>query len=82
MRKIFKFRLPTFNSKKYMDYTKAKHPDKDRHHIIGKFNDYLIIPLTRAEHNARHSRPDKFFEEDLLKSIHNLMEYVKYLEQK
>lgn len=81
MRKMLKFRLDVAHSDKYIKWLKTKDASKEFHHVIGrKNNDYLGILVTREEHQAKHKYPDLCFDEDLLKAIQNLIEYVKYLE--
>lgn len=78
--------LPTRKSKKYMDWVKAKYPHKERHHLLGsmtgiKLNDYLLIPLTHAEHERAEKHKIDFCIEHLPESLNLLFEYLKELEK-
>lgn len=79
LRKALKFRPATQHSKKYLAYMQKA--GYDRHHVIGKSNDYLIVNLTREEHNKRQLHPDKYFFDDLVDALNNLFQYIKQIEQ-
>lgn len=78
LKKMLKYRLPFMKSEKYLEFIKQE--GKDRHHIVGRNNDYLITNLSRAEHTSRHSSGHAEFEEDLVSALTNLFKYVRYLE--
>jgi hypothetical protein len=81
--KMMRFRLNFCKSPKYIKWLKQKDKDKDFHHVVSrKTTDYLGILITREEHQKRHSNMAKYFEEDLLVAIKNLIEYVTILENK
>ena len=78
--------LPAYKSKQYMEWVKAKHPDKERHHLLGsmtsiKLNDYLLLPVTHAEHERAERNKIDFAIDNLPQSLNLLFEYTAKLEQ-
>ena len=68
-------------SKKYYEWFKKEHPNHDAHHLVGtKVTDYLLVPLTREEHQVPHKKPDEYFQEDLIIAINILSNYIKSIE--
>ena len=72
-------------SKKYITWLKEREPHKEPHHIIGsqgalKLSDYLIVMVSRSEHNKAEAFRIKFFFENIHIAINNLIEYARHLE--
>lgn len=83
LRKALKFQLPVIKSGLIISWFKEVYFQFDPHHYISRsVTDYLLVPLTRAEHQDRHKNPDKYELEDLIKSLKILFEFIQWLEQK
>ncbi len=85
LRKMLKFRLPSEESQKYLDFHKEK--GKTLHHFTKGFrgkkhNDFLTYNVNHNQHEDIHVPGIEDQEEATLQIIANLIKYVKYLEQK
>ncbi len=82
----FRNELGFEKSRRYLQWAKMQHPDKDLHHLLGstvgrKFTDYLVVPITHEEHLLIAERfKALFFIQNLHKAIKLLIKYVQYLE--
>ena len=79
--------LDKCKSPQYLKWVRNKYPDKELHHLTGshigsKTTDYLILPLTRAEHEEAEKRKSEYAIEHLHESLNILQSYIKYLEGK
>ena len=79
LRKAMKFQLPEYDSKKYWEFMKKK--GFDRHHCFGKYHGLFLVHLTREEHQKRQLAPDRYVLQDMIQSLTNLINYVKFLEE-
>lgn len=78
--------IPSFKSKKFIKWVKAKYPEREIHHSIGsmtgiKLNDFLVVPVTRHEHERAEKHKIDFCIENLPKSLNILFEYIKEIEK-
>ena len=76
--------VPPVRDKKYLDWVRTKHPEKEIHHLFGSYiagkrTDYLVLPLTREQHLEAEKNKSEFAIEHLAESIALL---ITYLEQK
>jgi hypothetical protein len=74
-----------FHSKKYLNHLRETYPTLEPHHIIGsmtgiKLNDYLIVMLTREQHQKEHREPTEF-NILLVDALFNLFNYLKEVER-
>lgn len=79
--------LPSRKSPKFMEWVKRKHPDKQRHHLLGsmtgiKLNDLLLLPVTHEQHEKAERNKIDFCIDNLPQSLNLLFEYISYLEEK
>jgi hypothetical protein len=83
-----KHRLPIDRAPKYLKWLKEKYPYFEPHHILGstsrrlKLTDYLIVMVSRKDHDYAERYKIPFAIENLYKAIINLIEYTKHLENK
>lgn len=87
MLKLLRHRLKPRKSKKFLGYLHEKFPGLEADHLIGsmgdmKLNDFFIVMRTREDHRARHDKGFIDFDDDFIRSIENLLDYVQYLEGK
>lgn len=83
----FKHNIKPAKSGKYLEWVRENNPGKEIHHLIGsvgplKLTDYLVVAVTRDEHNRAEAFKILYFFENLHIAINNLINYVKHLEEK
>ena len=80
-----KHNAPILKSNKYIAWLKTQpnNAGKDPHHLIGsqgalKLTDYLIVMVTREEHERAERAKIAFFFDNLHIAINNLIYYVRH----
>lgn len=80
-----KHNIKPMRSNKYLTWLRKKNHDKEIHHLIGsqgslKLSDYLIVAITREEHQRAEAFKILYFFDNLHIAINNLIDYVRELE--
>lgn len=86
-RKLLRNRLKYRTNPDFLKWVKEKHPNMDRHHIIGsrigkkgRLNDLLICLKSHGQHMREHSQPIDF-DEELIPAMELIFDYVEYLQE-
>lgn len=79
--------LDKHKSKQYLNWVRKGFPSLELHHLFGshtgsKTTDYMILPLTREEHQLAELMKSEFAIDNLHIALNILQTYVKYLESK
>ena len=82
-----KHHLPITRGNKYLKWLKDKYPHLEPHHLLGsqgkiKLTDYLVVMVTREEHQIAEKYKIAFFTSNLHRSLIHLIQYIQHLEEK
>jgi hypothetical protein len=83
----FKHNIIPAKSNKFLKWMREQNPNKELHHLLGsqgklKLTDYLIVAVTREQHQKAEAFKILYFFENIHTAINNLIKYVRFLEGK